>query len=80
MLVRINNYERSNYETSNVVTIYVDEKEVFSVHDGEPEDNNLYRNFSDVLGIPDLMKMAYEAGKAGEAFILEETDINPWED
>lgn len=34
--------------------------------DGEPEDNNCSRNFADVYGIVDLLKIAYEAGKNGE--------------
>ena len=50
------------------VSIEVDGKRVFFVNDGEPEDNNLSRNFSDVHNIPRLMKMAYEAGKNGQDF------------
>jgi len=50
------------------VSIEVDGERVFFVSDGEPEDNNLSRNFSDVHNIPRLMKMAYEAGKNGQDF------------
>ena len=39
---------------------------VFTVMDGEPEDNTLNRNFADCFGIPGLLSDAYEAGKAGE--------------
>ena len=35
---------------------------------GEPEDMNLARDLSDALSIPDVIKMAYEAGKNGEEF------------
>lgn len=39
---------------------------VLSFSDGEPEDNTLSRNFSDVYSIPKLIEMAYQAGKSGE--------------
>lgn len=41
-----------------------------SFYDGEPEDNNLARNFNDVYSIVGLMEMAYEAGKRGEEWKL----------
>jgi hypothetical protein len=58
------------------MTIEVDGKDVFEVYDGEPEDSNLGRDFSDCFKIPKLMKMAYDAGKNGEEieFISEEDD------
>lgn len=40
----------------------------FSVGAGEPEDMFIFRDLNDVLDVPELMKMAYEAGKAGEKF------------
>lgn len=42
-----------------------------SFYDGEPEDNTLGRNFNDVYSIPDLLKIAYEAGKNGEEWELD---------
>lgn len=56
--------------------IKVNDKEIFSVSDGEPEDSNLNRDFNDCYKIPELMKMAYEAGKAGEEFIVENIEEN----
>ena len=44
----------------------------FNVSDGEPEDANLSRDFSDCFIIDNLMKLAYDAGKNGEAFSLGE--------
>ena len=41
---------------------------------GEPEDASISRDFSDVWSIPGLMKAAYDAGKNGEAFIIEECE------
>ena len=47
---------------------------VFEVYEGEPEDNNLTRNFSDCYKIPELLKMAYEAGKNNEEFEIEKDE------
>lgn len=46
--------------------VYVNGDRVVCFVDGEPEDANMSRDFNDVYSIPDLMKMAYEAGKNGE--------------
>ena len=48
--------------------IEIDGKKVFEASDGEPEDNNLVRNFSDVYEIPTLMERCFQAGKNGEDF------------
>ena len=61
--------ERRDYR--NAVEIEVDGKKVFSAWDGEPEDATLSRDFSDCWGIPDLMKMAHQAGAEGKEFIIE---------
>lgn len=58
------------------LTIEVDGKGIFGVGDGEPEDSNLSRDFSDCLRITDLMKMAYDAGKNGEDWEYELIDEN----
>ncbi len=47
-----------------------------SFHDGEPEDNNLGRNFNSCYSIKDLVKKAYEAGKSGESLEIEEIEDN----
>jgi hypothetical protein len=62
-------------EYRDEVTINIDGKQVFSVQDDEPEDSNLSRSFSDCYGIVDLMKRAYEAGKAGESFIIKNIEL-----
>jgi len=64
--------DEENWTSS--LSIEINGEEKFSVHDGEPEDNSLGRNFSSCYGIPSLLKAAYEAGKAGEDFIVEETN------
>lgn len=44
----------------------------FSVHNSDsPEDNTLSRNFSDCYDIPNLLRMAYQAGKNNEEFVVE---------
>lgn len=54
------------YDYNSFITIKIDGNKFFSVHDGEPEDNNLGRNFGEVCDIPFLMRKAWEAGKNGE--------------
>lgn len=58
-------------EYKDVLTIEIDGKRVFEVYDGESEDANLMRDFNDCFKIPDLLRSAYEAGKAGEDFSVE---------
>jgi len=56
-------------------SISIDGKEAFYVSDGEPEDSNLSRDFNNVYRIPDLMKIAYEAGKQGEMLEIEDREV-----
>lgn len=57
------------------IQIEIDGERVFQVSDGEPEDNNLCRNFNACYGIGDLMKRAYEAGANGELLDLDYEDL-----
>ena len=67
---------RERRDWRDMLTIEVDGKTVFDVWDGEPEDANLRRDFSDCVKIPELMEMAYAAGKAGESFIVEKVKLD----
>lgn len=58
------------------VEIEIDGVTAFSVSDGEPEDNNLYRNFDACHSIGHLMQRAYDAGKAGEMFVHEVIEVD----
>lgn len=60
----------------NAIKIEIDNKEVFYVREGEPEDNNLYRNFNDCWNVFNLMKTMYAAGKIGKKcfFDIKEVD------
>ena len=46
--------------------ILVDGKSVFSVSDGEPEDNALCRNFGDVYNLPEIFKKIHYSSMNGE--------------
>jgi hypothetical protein len=59
-------FERCEYRQA--IKIEVDGRGIFEVHDGELEDSNLSRDFADCWKIPELMQMAYDAGKKGETF------------
>lgn len=53
----------------NAYAISINGEMLVEFWDGEPEDANLARDFSDCFSIVDLMRRAYEAGKNGEDFI-----------
>lgn len=68
--------EQSEYdEWRSFLTIEIDGEEVFSVHDGEPEDNTLIRNFNDCYKVKELIEQAYQRGLAegriGAGLVLE---------
>jgi hypothetical protein len=73
-------YNSDHDDASNVIVEVIrdnGEKESVSIGEGEPEDMYLFRDLSDAYSISDLVKMAYEAGKAGEDFdydLIEERD------
>ncbi len=73
MIVKILHETLHDYRSA--MSISIDDKKVFDVMDGEPEDSNLSRDFNDCYSIGDMMRAAYEAGKAGETFevVTEET-------
>lgn len=62
--------EVEGYDGREAMAINIDGKEVFRVMDGEPEDSNLCRDFSDCYKLPKILKKVFDAGKAGETFSL----------
>lgn len=48
------------------------EKESVGFGEGELEDMYLFRDLSDAYSLVDFAKLAYEAGKRGESFDLEQ--------
>ncbi len=69
--------EKNDYR--GFLKIDIDGKTVFEFLDGEPEDANLGRDFNDCFRITSAMQKAYEAGKAGEEFLLERREIDDFE-
>ncbi|AUR92278.1 hypothetical protein NVP1170O_165 [Vibrio phage 1.170.O._10N.261.52.C3] len=53
------------YDYRDAYEITQDGKSIFKVSDGEPEDSNLCRDFSDVYSVGDLLKKFYQLGKDG---------------
>ncbi len=62
----------------NIYVIEIDGKTVFSVSDGDPEDNNLSRNFNDVYGLLNLLIRVHEAGTKGEKLIIEQKEVEEY--
>ena len=54
-----------------IVVVTNNGEQTLNFHDGEPEDNNLGRNFGHCHSIPALLEQAYNAGKNGEEFEIE---------
>lgn len=65
MEIKVINEMRERFEVN------VDGKTKASFIDGEPEDANMMRDFADVHTIPDLMKLAHEAGLNNEKMTVE---------
>jgi len=58
-----------------ILTMFVGELSYgFNAGGGEPEDNTITRDLNFVLRIPDMLKEAYEAGKRGEEFEIEQIE------
>lgn len=61
-------------ECRDAIDIIVDGRTIIQIHDGENEDNYLFRNFSDCYNIAELISMAYNAGKNGDKLELIEIE------
>lgn len=61
--------ERCSYRQA--LEIDIDGKTMFSVYDGEPEDSNLSRDFSDCWNIEQMLVAAHAAGAKGEDLIID---------
>ena len=68
-------YEDEDYMNSRYELIMTsDSGEALSFHEmcQEPEDNSYYRDYRDMLRLPEFIRAAYEAGKRGEGLAIEE--------
>ena len=54
--------------------IKINDQKIAEFLDGEPEDANLSRDFSDVFNITEMIRMAHSAGKKGEELIINEKE------
>lgn len=72
MIVKVTTAMDEEYQME--LTVEVDGVKKFNVYDGELEDNSLGRNFNDCHKLPELMRLAYEAGVRGEAFEVENVE------
>lgn len=59
----------------DALEIQIDGEKVFGVYDGEPEDSNLSRDFSDCKEIAALLMSAYTAGANGEEINIEYEEV-----
>lgn len=71
-LIETHEFYNSDHDDASQVIVEVirdnGEKQSVSIGEGGPEDMYLFRDLSDAYSISYLVKMAYEAGKAGEEF------------
>ena len=71
------------YDSEARIEVEIESKEgkkTFSIGEGEPEDMYLFRDLSDALSVPDMIRLAYEAGRSGEILEVMETTIGYGED
>ncbi len=60
----------------HTLTIDIDGRRAFRVHDGESEDATLNRDFNDCYQVANLMRRAHEAGIKGEPFEVEKVEVD----
>ena len=63
-----------------LLRIELNDKTLFDVSDGEPEDATLARDFNDCYGVIFLMQEAHKAGLKGEAFDFKRIEIDSEDD
>ena len=66
-------YDNSGFRRQGSLVIRIDDKQVFEINDlsDSPEYSTFDRDLSDCNRIPELLRMAYEAGKNGDFFEIE---------
>ena len=63
------------YDYKDGVEYHADGEIILSFYDGEPEDNNLSRNFRYAFNISSLAILAWKAGLKGEALNITHEDL-----
>ncbi len=72
--MKVEEHTWENEDDAGRLVLKINGIEVFFVSDGDPEDSNLSRNFSDCYKVADLMIFANEAGLRGEEIHLLEVE------
>lgn len=75
-IISLTEKARERIDYCDSIEIKINGIEMFSVYDGEPEDNTLNRNFRSCYNILPLIEMAYNAGKAGEKLEIERLEVD----
>lgn len=74
-VIETHDYYNSDHDDASNVLVEVirdnGEKDSVAIGEGQKEDMYLFRDLSDAYYISNLVKLAYEAGKAGEEFNYE---------
>lgn len=65
-----------NHDYREFFEVVVDGTTKISCMDGEPEDNNLMRNFSSIRNVRQLMELSYAAGQRGEELSIDEVEVD----
>ena len=66
-IVIIDKFDEEDYTQEVKIQVKSSSGDIdLSFHDGESEDNNISRNFNDILKIEELLEIAFNAGKSGE--------------
>lgn len=73
-IVQRTSEEKSKCEDREALVIRVNGKDFMSFYDGEPEDNTLSRNFSDIFRIEELINNVIEALKDGELVVISNSE------
>ena len=64
-----NALEKNEYR--DIYSLSIDNEDILYFADGEPEDNDMRRNFNDVYQIDEVIKVVYKAGLRGEELNLD---------
>lgn len=79
MKITVINRQQDDFEFRQSLEIIVDGEDLaLDFTDGEPEDNNLSRDFNDVFRIIELVKLAYDAGIRDEELQINEINKEWW--
>ena len=65
---------RDEYDYRSFYVLSIDGEEALRFLDGEPEDANLSRDYSDIYVIHKLLERAHASGAKGESFHLRLTE------